>query len=256
IAKTAKPLAEVAADGQKHHVAFVNPIGKGCAVYFGAAVMTTIGDWQEMRYTSANGPQFKIISQLLDVLFKRAGIAPVATADLKATSIQVRQNGPLRILGLVRDYKQAANLDPGVTPRAVNLDREYHIYDLLEGGYLGFHKTFTHPFAADSQSAFALLSSQPQKLNATVTPGANRTHSVHLALDTAGPQSAEHAIRLRLIDPDGTENPICPGLRFARHGQDDFTLTMPLNATPGQWTLSAEDVITRLQTTWRFNVPK
>ena len=256
IAKTAKPLAEITADGQKHHVAFVNPIGKGCAVYFGAAIMTTIGDWQEMRYTSANAPQLKIISQLLDVLFQRAGITPIATADLKATSIQVRQNGPLRILGLVRDYKQAANLDPGVTPRAVNLDRKYHVYDLLEGGYLGFHKTFTHPFAADSQNAFALLPSQPQKLVAAVTPGANRAYTIHLALDTAGPQSAEHAIRLRLTDPSGAENPICPGLRFARHGQDGFTLTMPLNATPGQWTLSAEDVITRLQTTCRFNVPK
>lgn len=253
---TAKPLAEITDNGQKHHVAFVNPIGKGCAVYFGAAIMTTIGDWQEMRYSGANAPQFQIISRLLDTLLQRAGIAPVATADLKATSVQVRQNGPLRILGLVRDYKQAANLDPGATPRAVNLDREYHVYDLLEGGYLGFHKTFAHPFAADSQTAFALLPYQPRKLAAAVTPGANRTYAVFLALDTAGPQSAEHPIRLQLTDPNGAANPICPRLRFARQGQDDFTLTLPLNATPGQWTLRAEDVITRLQTTSRFTVPK
>ncbi len=256
VPETATPLAEITSQGQKHPAVLVNPIGQGCAIYFGAAITTAIGDWQEMRYSSTNAPQFQIIARILDTLLRRAGIAPVATADLKATSVLARQNGPLRLLGLVRDYKQAANLDPGLRPRTVSLDRPYHVYDLLDGGYLGFHQTFSHPFAVDSQTAFALLPYRPRTLTATATLAQPRTLAINVALDTAGPLSAEHVFRLQLNAPDGAANPICPSLRFARHGQDEFTLPLPLNAAPGQWSLQAEDVITRLHTTTSFIVPK
>ena len=184
IAKTAKPLAEITADGQKHHVAFVNPIGKGCTVYFGAAIMTTIGDWREMRYTSANAPQLKIISQLLDVLFQRAGITPIATADLKATSIQVRQNG----LSASSDWFATTSRPPTSIPaslRAPSTSTANTMSTRPLGRRLSrLPQNLYAPICCRLAKRLCAVAQPAAKLVAAVTPGEPRLYHP-LALDTA-----------------------------------------------------------------------
>ncbi len=241
---TAKVLAQVTDNGRTYPAVLVNSFGKGLAVYLGCALPNAVADWSEMRYLPKNQQSLRAIDQLLSPILERAGITPPATIPtLKAATITARRNGPALLLGVSRNPDQAANLDPKPRRHTVLLQDTYHIYDLLNGKYLGNAKQFDYEFGPDSQCIFTLLPYQPAKPDIRMKK-AGEYWAADIRIGASTEKWADHIFRVELKYPDGKINPAYSELVFGKGGKGEYRFVLPLNALAGDWTLSVTDVLT------------
>ena len=139
-----KALSSIDYKGSKYPMIIANKYGKGTTMYFACGLPAAYGNWQVMRYFKNNLAKAKNIRKLVINPMTECGIKARVKIEnskgenLKAAYICVKQSGAAKILGVVRDYKQAKNIDAKVSLWTVKLLKKYHIYDLLKARYLGF----------------------------------------------------------------------------------------------------------------------
>jgi prepilin-type N-terminal cleavage/methylation domain-containing protein len=88
--------------------------------------------------------------------------------SLKAVYICMKQRENVKILGIVRDHKQAQNIEPGMNEYTVKFNEKYYVYDLLKGKYLGYGDKVNYMFGPASQTVLVLLPYKVAGLNLDV----------------------------------------------------------------------------------------
>ena len=225
-------------------VIFENSYGKGKAVYFGASAVVTFGDWKEMRYAKNNASSTKALNNYMNGFFKSRGIMPLATAPtLQGTTLFVRESGDARILAAYRDIAQTAIQSKNAVKHQINLDKQYHIYDLLKKTYLGYGKKFTYEFTPKTQAVFVLLPYKGKGIDIKFSAdGAKLT----LLADTK--KFVDHTFHVELIDNKGEIVPAFNDVLPGKGNTAFFKFRKPLNAK-GKWKLQVRESLTSLTRT-------
>lgn len=158
----------------------------------------------------------------------------------------VKDHGPIRYSMIVRDYT-TIQFDAPDQPATVAFDRTAHIYDVLDGVYLGHTDRVELTLVNNTVRLYALL---PYKvgtlsLDAPADWRAGRTLSATAQLAGA---EADHLMRLEVIDPTGkARGEYADNLR-APAGKVAVTIPFAHNDPPGSWRLILTDVATGTET--------
>jgi hypothetical protein len=241
-------LASINYKDKKYPAVIINKFGKGTAIYFACGLPAAYGNWQVMRYFKNNLEKAQnirniITRQLADIGIKaRVKIENAKGESLKAVYICMKENGPARILGVVRDFTQAKNIDAKTNKWTVKLSNNWHIYDLLERKYIGFGREFSYDFGPVTQSAFSLL---PYKVNRLElkTSKSDRQIKIEITVDAETRKYADHIFRVTVLNPDGQSNPAFSKMLFANGGRLTYSFPVPLNAAKGAWTIKVVDAL-------------
>ena len=236
--------AKVLGSANGKPVIFENSYGKGKAIYFGVSAIGTFGDWKEMRYTKNNAPVTKALCDYIGSFFKAKNIAPVATAPtLQGTTLFVREAGEAKILATCRDIAQTALLSKETVPHKINLDKAYHIYDLLKGAYVGYGSSFTYKYTPVTQGVFALVPYKGKDIKVKFTAAGAE---LELVADTK--KFADHTFHVELIDEKGNIVPAFNDVINAKGGTGFYKFRKPLNAK-GKWKLQVREILTAVKKT-------
>ena len=225
-------------------VIFENSYGKGKAIYFAASAIVTFGDWSEMRFTKNNIASTRILNRYFNGFFKSKRLMPPATAPtLRGTTLFVRESGDARILATYRDVAQTAMLGKGAEKHQINLDKKYHIYDLIKRVYIGYGNKFSYEYLPETQGVFALIPYKGKAVDVKLTPdGAQLT----LLADTG--KYVDHTFHVELIDGNGKIVPAFNDVILGKGNKGFYKFRKPLNAK-GKWKLQVREVLTSLTRT-------
>lgn len=256
-----KALSSIDYKGSKYPMIIANKYGKGTALYFACSLPAAYGNWQVMRYFKNNLAKAKNIRALVIDPMTERGIKPRVKIEnnkgesLKAAYICVKQSGAARILGVVRDYKQAKNIDVKARTWTVKLLRNYHVYDLLKGKYLGHGDKFPYNFGPSSQSVFTLL---PYKVNGLKLKTYKNKGQIitQIQIDANTQNFANHIFRVEVKNPAGQKDQAFSKMLFADGGNTTYSFPIPLNATKGEWIIKVSDVFSGTQKTEKINIVK
>ena len=222
-------------------VVFENSYGKGKAIYFGASAIVTFGDWKEMRYAKNNAPSTKALNSYFGTLFKKQGMAPVATAPtLQGTTLFLREAAPAMLLATVRDIGQTAQLGKETVKHRISLDKKYHIYDMLKRQYLGYGSSFNYTYTPTTQGLFSLLPYKGKALEVRFVPGGAE---IKLLADTG--KFADHTFHVELLDDKGKVVPAFNDVILGKGNKAFYKFRKPLNAK-GKWKLQVREALTDL----------
>jgi Beta-galactosidase trimerisation domain/Beta-galactosidase len=257
--RSGKALASIDYQGSKHPAIIVNKYGKGTTVYFACSLPAAYGNWQVMRYFKNNLAKAKSIRELIINPLSNVGIKPRVKIEnskgenLKAAYICMKQSGAARILGVVRNHKQAKNIDAKTRKWTVKMLREYHVYDLLKGKYLGHGREFPYNFGPTSQSVFTLL---PYKVNSLELKTSKNDGQimVKIAINANTQNFANHIFRVEVKNPAGQKNPAFAKMLFANGGSKTYSFPAPLNAVKGIWSIEVTDVFSGTKRTEKLNI--
>lgn len=240
-ATTAKVLAEVRSGAKTCPAVLVNKFGQGYAIYLNGSLASTYGEFAEMRYTSGNQNNAKIINQLLQTIMAKKQLNPIASIpDLKVTNVNLRQNGPAYILGIVREVDQALNIDRTPSSQKVQLNKKYYVYDLINHKYLTHDNQFSYVFGPTTQSVFVLLPYQVRTLEIRLDrPG---FADIQLTADTR--DWANHIFKVELKDSSNKSNPAYKTVLFGKGNKAEYPFRLPLNRNDGDWKLLVTDIMT------------
>jgi hypothetical protein len=243
-----KALASISYKNEKYPALIANNYCKGSALYFACSLPAAYGNWQVMRYFQNNLVKAKNIRELITKRLTRLGIQPRIRIEnskgesLKAAYICMKQSGSARILGIVRDYKQAKNIDSKVGKWNVRMQKNYHVYDLLTGKYSGYGKYFSCNIGPATQSVFALL---PYKVNSLSSkPSVNNGKiTVKITVNADTNKFANHIFKVKVKSPKGIENSAFSKMLFSNGGSATYKFPIPLNAAKGEWKIEVTDVL-------------
>jgi hypothetical protein len=225
-------------------VIFENSYGKGKAIYFAASLISTFGDWKEMRYTRNNTPTTRVFNSYFGTFFKKNGMFPVAAAPtLQGTTLFLRQSGQAMILATVRDIAQTAQLGKEAVKHRLSLDKKYHIYDLLNRKYLGYGNSFVYEYTPVTQGVFALLPYKGKGIDVKFVSG-----GAELKLLANTTQFADHTFHVELLDGNGKTVPVFNDVVLGKGNKGFYKFRKPLNAK-GKWKLQVREILTGLTKT-------
>lgn len=252
-------LASVDYKGKTYPAVIINKYGKGFTLYFACGLPAAYGDWQVMRYFKNNLAKAKNIRTLVTKMLgdvginRRVKIEDSNEESLKAAYICMKENGPLRILGVVRDFNQAKNIDTKTNKWTIKLMQNHHIYDLLKGKYLGFGREFPYDIGPFTQSLFTLLPYKINGLNLKISYN-NGQIITEIKVNADTQKFADHIFRIEVKNPDGKESLAFNKMLFAEGGNASYSFAVPLNAAKGSWTIKATDVFSGETTVDKFVV--
>lgn len=130
----------------------------------------------------------------------------------------------------------------------ISLPKAGHVYDMRRKRYLGLRRDMGLPLTTCRPVLLAVLEEAVTALtfDAQCT-GAAATRELRLTGKLMGengkPAADVHAVRLRIFGPDRLEREHYTGKVLTKGGQFSFTVPMALSDAPGQWFVSAEDVV-------------
>ena len=260
----AQVLAWALLEGGKHPAVCINRHGSGVAIYLAADVASTYGTWgatgrMASRVEAARGMD-RFMASILRLAQAPERPIPL-TADgrrLSCTRMVFRRNGPMRLIGVIRDVREAQDLDPKPHDVTLQLGQPYHVYDLVSRAYVGRTDVYRCTFSPSTQCALVLLPYQVGGLELQVVggPAAQRGEraaiQARVVADTE--RLAEHRVQVVVVGPDGKR---CPGydeVLVLRDGSGMVELPVALDATPGTWRVTMTDAISNVSATAEFMV--
>ena len=134
-----------------------------------------------------------------------------------------------------------------------------HLYDVLEGRYLGQGSAIQVTAPKRGRPRFyARLGYRVAKLHAQF-PVRMATGTAEVATFQVVPEAevekpATHIFRIEVIDPAGEPVDPLSGNHVAKDGRLELLLDIPFNALSGGWTIQAQDVVSGVEATMQFQV--
>ncbi len=248
----AKVLGKTVSDDKVHPAFLIHNYGKGKALYLGAASGAEYFESGVMRFAPSRKPSVQSFQAFLGKLMAEAKAAPVFRAVrpdgelIFASALTVRNRGPVRILGIVRDPFTTMKFDRTPLSHTVELDKEYHVYDLFGKRYLGQVKSFPYVFGPETHAVFVLLPYRVQDLSLSLRRNRNRVElSGMLNVQGNSPDRMDHIFRLELLEPSGKSNRAYDSLIFGKGNCFDCSFALPLNAEKGTWTVRVTDSLSQ-----------
>ncbi|MEA3403417.1 MAG: beta-galactosidase trimerization domain-containing protein [Armatimonadota bacterium] len=153
--------------------------------------------------------------------------------------------GEAEIVGLIRDHRLAE--EPQTC--TVRLDREAHVYDMRGRTSLGRTDSFEATLAPGEAGAWALL---PYQVTGIQVAGAANEMRLTVQADA---EVGDHVLHISVSDPEGRARPAYSRNVLARNGVADVRIPLALNDPPGEWTVTARDVLSgrTLQTSFAWS---
>ena len=146
---------------------------------------------------------------------------------------------------------------PASAPLTVTLPEARHLYDLLNGTYLGHAAAFPVKLTPGYGQLFAALPYRVTGVRvsapATVTPGQSPALRCEVLVDHGAPEY--HVLRLTVTAPNGAAAGYYTQNLEAPHGQCSIQLPIALNAPRGKWQAQVRDVLSGVTKTVEFTVP-
>ena len=249
---------------EEHPAVLVNRHGDGVAVYLAADVLSTCGVWgatrrMASRMQAAQGMD-RFITSVLRLARVEARPRPLTDAGerLACTRMIFRRNGLMRLVGVIRDWREARNLDPEPHPVSVQFGQTWHIYDLTARTYAGRSDVYRDTFGPGTHRALALLPYEVKGLALDVAgaPEAKRGEQIVLTarLLAQTERLAEHWVHVEVFGPDNELNPGYDDLLVLRDGSAPLRLPLALNAALGTWQVKATDAVSNCTARERFTV--
>ena len=134
-----------------------------------------------------------------------------------------------------------------------------HVYESLEGRYLGKVENFSTDFSKRREKIFACLKYQATGLKLeTIKPskqGNDVNFGARLKVE-GGAATGRHVFRVDVIKPDGKPQEILGYNQEAPKGQATIELPLAWNAPMGDWTVRVRDVATGFSAEQQFKVTR
>ncbi len=134
-------------------------------------------------------------------------------------------------------------------PLTLRFARKAHVYEARDGRYLGFTDTVQESFPRGRMKIFALLDTKPTALSLrsatpALRPGETLALTCALAAEAGIPDL--HALRLRVLGPEGKELTPYRRTLLAPGGAADVEIPLALNDPAGEYLVEATDALTGL----------
>lgn len=161
----------------------------------------------------------------------------VSNAPVSSCSLFRFRDGAAAYTGVLSE--RMANGENEITV-SVPMGREGYIYDVLGKRYLGCGKNAVLKM---TRGMPLFLASVPRPIPA---PRWNRPHDVSsgealtLSLNVG---TMPHSVRIRVLAPDGRELTHYGKILYLKNGTGEFVLRTAFNDPPGQWKVTAEEII-------------
>lgn len=261
---TGKSLAVIKDNKQKEYPAIiVNKYGKGNTVLLCGDILSSFGNWKEMKYTQKRKPATEKLITELKELFSLSGIKADSWLQDKdgnpipLSSIYRRNVGKIRLFAVIRE--NTGNLDKK-EKTFLPLDSKYYVYKVLfdKPSFLGYTDKVEFETSPTTQTLLAVI---PYKVTGisfnkkpeAVKPGQCVEFSISLKTNPAG-EGDKHVVCVKVIAPDGKERKEYEKVLSRESGKTSFFIPFALNDPKGAWTIKALDVATGISAETSFPV--
>jgi len=258
-----QPLAVVKHKGAERPAIVLNRLGRGCTLYLACDLLGTFGSWKEMKFLKTRRPATAAVIELVRELLRTARVPERIVPRIEdgsrliAVETFIRKNGPIRILGLIRDARAAENVDPKPHTVQVALPSACHVYDLLERKHLGLTDTPACEMGPHTSKALVL---SPYEVRAVKVRAARAEYEpgdavgVWAAVQAETGDFARHTLFVRVLGPDGEERRAYRAVATTESGLCRIDFPLALDDPPGEWTVEATDVLTNTKASAAFTV--
>lgn len=225
---------------------FVNRVGKGLAVLINGDLFTDYCSLSEGRRFPAYRKRIAVLDSLLDALFTKAGVQPIATiaaTDGKPIGRKyvARFNaGKVTYLGLIRQSAHEKQ------PRRVTMQLPVkgNVRDMVTGKTYPDTDRITFDLNPVHIKAFAVVPYSVRDIGTTlpraVKVGDIARFAVKIVLNEI---PGDHVIRMEVFGPDGKERWYLARNILAKTGQSKSVLPFALNDPTGTWTVRFRDIV-------------
>jgi len=267
---TAKPYASYAVAGKKCPAVLVNSYGKGKAIllnFIPSEYFVVLGSDQGaeiLQEVEAKAEAAQNCELLMAWIMKQAGIVPPVSTLVNGKpgspcSFRRFSDGRLSYLGFCGPHS--------LTPKqyeqhheTATLDKEYHLYNILEGRYLGFAKQIELQYKVlDLARLYACLPYKVEKLTVKLdkpawAAGEMATFSAELSASEPLNEADRHVFRVEVTDPAGKYRKLYRYFPIARAGKARCEVPLAINDPAGTWRLVVTDVATGVKAETEFEV--
>jgi len=213
-------------------------VGKDFLAGYGKAHMNRFG-WRKLE------GRWKLLG---DLLKEEADIEPkvrieaLGTGEIPPTEVTRFKCGENEFVSLLREYFLYDN-----NPYKVRITFPYrsHLYDVMEGKYLGFTKSITTEISYKAKLyCLARYKVDGVELRLPETASAGSTTKVQIAVKAAGgAQPSRHSFRLEVVAPKGGNLSYYARNIIAEKGQAEAEIPWALNEAPGVYVVTVRDVM-------------
>jgi len=142
------------------------------------------------------------------------------------------------------------------TPATIDLAEGGHVYDVRAGEYLGETDTIEARLATGVAALYAVLPYRVAgvTVECAATIAAGERLRVRCAVAAEGAAPGDHVVHVELADPEGTVIRPYAANVLAAGGAGEVEFALPLNARPGEWTVSAREVASGVRDLRRVSV--
>lgn len=150
--------------------------------------------------------------------------------------------------GAMKELDKFARHSNAVT---LHLDRDKHLYDVLDGTYLGLTREISRAVQPGEPHLLAALEYKVDSIFLVPTSksfkqGEKLEFSV--TINTDGPPADLHVVRIELTDPDGQLAEMYTQKQLVKAGEHADSIQLSLDEKPGKWKMSARDIATGVST--------
>jgi len=183
------------------------------------------------------------VGEVLKLAGVKAPIGVQLTGEHSVYTARYR-DGDARFVGVVRDVSE------GGAEATLTLPEPLHVYDARAGRSLGRTDNLTLQMAPGECRMLALLPYEVETVNvrpreATVQQGRAVEYLVGVDV-SANAEPGLHVYRVEVTDPSGDACAWYGTQLTAAHGVVSGRFTLALDDEPGEWTIRATDVATRV----------
>jgi hypothetical protein len=233
-------------------------------------------DWAPIRFMDEETAS-RTASFVREV-FGRSGLRPAVaiTPQTPVCHLYRFRSGDVQVMGLLQDFP---TFFPGVEPYpkfvpspqmmavveqigqrtsevTLQLDAERHVYDVLEGKYLGFMRDIPRTVQPSIPHLLAALPYRVKGVSVEVDSSVKQGEKLSFStkIETDGAPAGLHVIRVELTDPDGeVVNEYTQKLRVDG-GAGTGTVDLSLDEKAGDWKILARDIASGVVGTAGFHV--
>jgi len=235
----------------------VNSIGKGKT----ALISNLLSDCGYAGYNDMKG--WKAVgnqpAKLVELLTQTAGIQPAVRivhrgeGKMPPTEIMRFEAGTIQWVGLLRGYWLCDN---NPYPATITFPRESHLYDVINGKYLGLKKEIAGEVSYRAQ----LYAMSPYRVRALQVNGPDQCVAGNSAVFSieARPEgkvaASQHVFRVEVIAPSGRNLRHYAVNALAGNGSTKVTIPWALNDGAGRYTIVARDIMSGTKAEWRVEL--
>jgi len=200
-------------------------------------------------YTGEPGHN-RLVGSLLAAILRAHKVEPPVRVDcpgggwLPGLDASLHADGRAQYIGLTKQRK--AKLE-GETEVVVHAPMPGHVYDMLNGRYIGSEPTWKAKLSPADVQLFSILPYQVKALRATLKQDTARRGTAiegRVAVEAGRGRWARHFISLQVTRPDGQTVRYLSRVLETRGGRADFALPLALNEQVGDYTLVFRDTAT------------